>query len=50
MKKIETVICLDCGHEQADMGVGVACEECDGPTQPNVTDRSSRRRKSKGAK
>lgn len=22
------VRCLDCGHEQADMGRDVACEEC----------------------
>ena len=24
----EFVICTDCGHEQADFGVNIACEEC----------------------
>ena len=28
------VTCLDCGNEQADMGVGVGCEECGGPVKP----------------
>jgi hypothetical protein len=23
-------VCPDCGHEQPDMGVGIACEECGG--------------------
>ncbi len=25
---IKFVQCQECGHEQADMGDGVACEEC----------------------
>ena len=34
--EIKFVVCVDCGNEQADMGVGVACEECGGPTAPSA--------------
>lgn len=32
------VICPECGHEQADMGRNVACEECGGGPMPTADD------------